>query len=193
MKITLPQSLLVGLDRQHLRLIDVSCRANENKTHYFLQSQLTGCKNEAQTKRRLFFSIATWFLKYPSKRTRVRVTSKENGQTGGAGVGGGGGGDYYIFPSKEGDYSREAINRGTTIIGGNTTPSNCSSFQIQEERLKSFLKHPLHRCLIVCVLLIYLNSTPTPSCATCIGYLPAEWKLHNRRFTSKAGDQGRRP
>ena len=24
---------------------------------------------------------------------------------------------------------RRAINRGTTIIGGNTTPSNCSSFQ----------------------------------------------------------------
>ena len=88
---------------------------------------------------------------------------------------------------------RRAINRGTTIIGGNTTPSNCSSFQIQEGRLKSLLKHPLHRCLIVCVLLIYLNSTPTPSCATCIGYLPAEWKLHNRRFTSKAGNQGRRP
>ena len=40
----------------------------------------------------------------PSKRTRVRVTSKENGQTGGAGgEGGGRGGDFYIFPSKEGD------------------------------------------------------------------------------------------
>ena len=38
-----------------------------------------------------------------------------------------GGGDYLreaiiseIFPSKEGDYSREAIYRGTAIIRGNT-------------------------------------------------------------------------
>ena len=136
-------------------------------------------------------SRGTWFLKYPSKNTRVRVTSKENGQTGR--VGGGGRGGRAYLRQKKGDYSREVINRGTTIIGGNTTPSTCSSFEIQEGRLKSLLKHPLHRCLIVCVLLIYLNSTPTPSCATCIGYLPAEWKLHNRRFTSKAGNQGRRP
>ena len=150
------------------------------KTRHFTSFKASSqVQNEAQTKRRLFLSIATWFLKYPSKRTRVRVTSKENGQTGGEGGGG--------------DQSREAINRGTTIIGGNTTPSNCSSFQIREGRLKSLLKHPLNRCLIVCVLLIYLNSTPTPSCATCIGYLPAEWKLHNRRFTSKARNQGRRP
>ena len=59
-----------------------------------------------------FLSIATWFLKYPSKRTRVRVTSKENGQTGGAG-----GGEEAITTYFR---QRRAINRGTTIIGGNT-------------------------------------------------------------------------
>ena len=141
-----------------------------------------------------FFLYSNMVSEIPIKENQSQSHVKRKWPDGwSGGGGGGGGGDYYIFPSKEGDYSREAINRGTTIIGGNTTPSNCSSFQIQEERLKSFLKHPLHRCLIVCVLLIYLNSTPTPSCATCIGYLPAEWKLHNRRFTSKAGNQGRRP
>ena len=131
-----------------------------------------------------FFLYSNMVSEIPIKENQSQSHVKRkwpDGWSGGVGEGRGG------------DYSREAINRGTTIIGGNTTPSNCSSFQIQEERLKSFLKHPLHRCLIVCVLLIYLNSTPTPSCATCIGYLPAEWKLHNRRFTSKAGNQGRRP
>ena len=41
----------------------------------------------------------------------------------------------YIFPSKEGDYSREVINRGTAIIGGNTVPSTRGSFEIQEGQL----------------------------------------------------------
>ena len=60
-----------------------------------------GAKTKLRRKGDFFFSIATWFLKYPSKRTRVRVTSKENGQTGGAGGGGGGG---------------EAITRGRRLI-----------------------------------------------------------------------------
>ena len=67
---------------------------------------------------------------------------------------------------------RRAINRGTTIIGGNTTPSNCSSFQIREGRLKSLLKHPLNRCLIVCVLLIYLTVLPLPVVPPALAIYP---------------------
>lgn len=44
MTITLPKSLLLGLDREHLRLIDVKCKASENVTHLFLRTALTGCK-----------------------------------------------------------------------------------------------------------------------------------------------------
>ena len=33
-----------------------------------------------------------------------------------------------IFPSKRGDYSREAINRGKAIIRGNTVKTNCIKF-----------------------------------------------------------------
>ena len=43
------------------------------------------------------------------------------------------GGDYLreaiiseIFPSKEGDYSRESLNRGTAIIRGNTVIPLCN-------------------------------------------------------------------
>ena len=63
------------------------------------------------------------------------VTSKENGQTGGAGEIIPGRRILYIFLSKEGDYSREAINRGTAIIRGNTIPSTHGSFEIQEGQL----------------------------------------------------------
>ena len=44
MTITLPKSLLLGLDREHLRLIDVNCKASENLTHFFLTTELTACK-----------------------------------------------------------------------------------------------------------------------------------------------------
>ena len=50
MTITLPKSLLLGLDREHLRLIDVHCKASENLTHFFLSTKLTGCKTELRHK-----------------------------------------------------------------------------------------------------------------------------------------------
>ncbi|XP_078377370.1 uncharacterized protein LOC144660588 isoform X1 [Oculina patagonica] len=43
MTITLPKSLLVGLDVDHIRLIDVHCTATENETHYFLHTATTEC------------------------------------------------------------------------------------------------------------------------------------------------------
>ena len=44
MTITLPKSLLVGLDSDHLRLIDVNCTAVENGSDYFFRTSLTGCQ-----------------------------------------------------------------------------------------------------------------------------------------------------
>ena len=44
MVITLPKSLVPGIDRQHLTLDDVNCRAYENATHFTLTTQLIGCK-----------------------------------------------------------------------------------------------------------------------------------------------------
>ncbi|XP_078377374.1 uncharacterized protein LOC144660588 isoform X5 [Oculina patagonica] len=43
MTITLPKSLLMGLDVDHIRLIDVHCTATENETHYFLHTATTEC------------------------------------------------------------------------------------------------------------------------------------------------------
>ena len=43
MTITLPKSLLLGLDVEHLRLIDEQCMATENETHFFLTTRTTEC------------------------------------------------------------------------------------------------------------------------------------------------------
>ena len=43
MTITLPKSLLLGLDVEHLRLIDEQCTATENETHFFLTTRTTEC------------------------------------------------------------------------------------------------------------------------------------------------------
>ena len=43
MVIYLPKELLYGLDREHLRLIDINCRATENATHFILETDLTKC------------------------------------------------------------------------------------------------------------------------------------------------------
>ena len=61
----------------------------------------------------------------PLKLDREGIKEREDDKKG-CGGGGGGGGDFtggaiiLIFPSKGGDYWREAINRGTAIIQGNT-------------------------------------------------------------------------
>ena len=99
-------------------------------------SQLTGCKTNLRRKEE-FFVYTNMVSEIPIKETgQILATSKENGRTGGAG--GGiipGRRILYIFLSKEGDYSREAINRGTAIIRENTIPSTHGSFGIQGGQL----------------------------------------------------------
>lgn len=43
MWISIPKNLLLGLDREHLRLSDVKCGAKETQTHFILHTKLTEC------------------------------------------------------------------------------------------------------------------------------------------------------
>ena len=43
MTIIIPKSLLRGIDREHLRLLDTTCKAEETSAHFFLSTPLTGC------------------------------------------------------------------------------------------------------------------------------------------------------
>ena len=47
MSITLPKSLLLGMNREHLTVRDVDCIATESETHYTLKTALTGCGTTA--------------------------------------------------------------------------------------------------------------------------------------------------
>ena len=44
MTIIIPKSVLRGIDREHLRLLDTTCKATETSTHFSLTTPLTGCK-----------------------------------------------------------------------------------------------------------------------------------------------------
>ena len=48
MSITLPKSLLLGLNREHVTLRDVNCVATERESHYTLTTALTGCGSTAR-------------------------------------------------------------------------------------------------------------------------------------------------
>ncbi len=43
MTIVIPKSLLRGIDREHLRLLDSKCKAEETTTHFSLTTPLTSC------------------------------------------------------------------------------------------------------------------------------------------------------
>jgi len=43
MTIIIPKSLLRGIDREHLRLLDTTCKAEETSGHFSLTTPLTGC------------------------------------------------------------------------------------------------------------------------------------------------------
>ena len=43
MTIVIPKSLLRGIDREHLRLLDTRCEATETSAHFVLSTPLTGC------------------------------------------------------------------------------------------------------------------------------------------------------
>ena len=48
MWISIPKSLMHGLDREHLRLNDVNCGARETRTHFILHTKLTECHTKSR-------------------------------------------------------------------------------------------------------------------------------------------------
>ena len=48
MTIVIPKSLLRGIDREHLRLLDTRCKATETGSHFSLTTPLTGCKTTSR-------------------------------------------------------------------------------------------------------------------------------------------------
>ena len=48
MTITIPKSLLRGFDRQHLRLLDTTCKATVTSAYFSLTTPLTGCNTTSR-------------------------------------------------------------------------------------------------------------------------------------------------
>ena len=48
MTIIIPNSLLRGMDREHLRLLDTTCKATETSAHFSLTTPLTSCNTASR-------------------------------------------------------------------------------------------------------------------------------------------------
>ena len=75
MLLTLPKSLLKGVDRHHLILKEKDCSASENRTHFFMQTLLTGCKTQLRHRDNfaIYSNMVTEIpLKQDQTVTRVR-------------------------------------------------------------------------------------------------------------------------
>ena len=75
MSITIPKTILKGMDREHLRLLDPKCGAIENSTHFNLKTPLTGCNTKRRhTKSAIVYSnkVQEIPLKQSDIVTRVR-------------------------------------------------------------------------------------------------------------------------
>ena len=48
MTIIISKSLLRGIDREHLRLLDTTCKAKETSAHFFLTTPVTGCNTTSR-------------------------------------------------------------------------------------------------------------------------------------------------
>ena len=76
MSITIPKPILKGMDREHLRLLDPSCKATETPTHFNLKTPLTGCKSmHRHTKSSIVYSNKV--LEIPLKNTDVITRVRE--------------------------------------------------------------------------------------------------------------------
>lgn len=76
MTIILPRSLLRGLDREHLRLLDPRCTAEGNATHYYLSTSLTGCKTKLKKKGE-YFVYSNIVLEIPLRRNQIVTRVRE--------------------------------------------------------------------------------------------------------------------
>ena len=78
MTIIIPKSLLFGIDREHLRLLDTSCKAAENTTHFSLTTPLTGCNTTSRhTPTAIVYSNAVLDMPVAVKNVVTRVRKLE--------------------------------------------------------------------------------------------------------------------
>ncbi|RMX43597.1 hypothetical protein pdam_00020598, partial [Pocillopora damicornis] len=78
MTIVIPKSLLRGLDREHLRLLDTTCRARETNTHFFLTTPLNGCNTTRRfTPTAIVYSNAVLEIPVAAKGVITRVREIE--------------------------------------------------------------------------------------------------------------------
>ena len=70
MLIIVPKTILKGMDREHIRLLDPTCGAAENTTHYSLKTPLTGCgTSRRHTKSAVVYSNSV--LEIPARPTSM--------------------------------------------------------------------------------------------------------------------------
>ena len=78
MTIIIPKSLLFGIDREDLRLLDAKCKAAENTTHFSLTTPLTGCNTTSRhTPTAIVYSNAVLDMPVAVKNVVTRVRKLE--------------------------------------------------------------------------------------------------------------------
>ena len=78
MTITIPKSLLRGTDREHLRLLDTTCKAAETSAYFSLTTLLTGCKTTSRnTPTTVVYSNAVLEIPVAAKDVITRVREIE--------------------------------------------------------------------------------------------------------------------
>ena len=78
MTITIPKSLLRGIDREHLRLLDTTCKATETSAYFSLTTPLTGCKTSSRRTTSTFvYSNAVSEIPVAAKDAITRVREIE--------------------------------------------------------------------------------------------------------------------
>ena len=78
MTIIVPKSLLLGMDRDHLRLLDTSCKATQTSTHFSLTTPLTGCNTTSRhTSSAIVYSNAVLEIPVAVKDVVTRVREIE--------------------------------------------------------------------------------------------------------------------
>ena len=74
MTIVIPKSLLRGIDREHLRLLDTTCKATETSSHFYLTTPLTSCNTTRRyTSTAVVYSNAVLEIPVAAKDVVTRV------------------------------------------------------------------------------------------------------------------------
>jgi len=78
MTIIIPKSLLRGMDREHLRILDTTCKATETSAHFSLTTPLTGCNTTSRhTPTAIVYSNAVLEIPIAAKDVVTRVREIE--------------------------------------------------------------------------------------------------------------------